>query len=182
MGKLPINDVILSSDASTTYGMAGVLTFEYENREYPGLAGLFWQVSWAEWAIMAHMPSLRPGVTEINVAEFIAALITCETFTDFCKGRLTTLKLDNTTAKTWIDTARCTGAPFDRCAQGIHLYLLKRNMKVITSWVSSADNVVADACSRHNFPRRAVRHEHVIEGNRFRRISPKFTNLLRFMK
>ena len=154
--------MILSSDASTTYGMAGVLIFEAKNKDYPGLAGLFWQVTWAEWSIMAPMPELRPGVVEINVAEFIAALITCETFTDFCTGRLTTLQLDNTTAKTWVDTARCTRAPFDRCAQGIHLYLLKKNMKVLTSWVASAENVVADTCSRQEFPRRKVRHEHVI--------------------
>ena len=100
MCRLPINDVILSSDASTTYGMAGVLKFGYENRDYPGLAGFFWQVSWAEWSIMAPMSELRPGVAEIIVAEFISAFITCETFTDLCTGRLTTLQLDNTTAKT----------------------------------------------------------------------------------
>ena len=100
MGRLPINDVILSSDASTTYGMAGVLIFGHENKDYPGLNGLFWQVSWAEWSIIAPMPELRTGVAEINIAEFIAALITCETFTDFCMERLTTLQLDNTTAKT----------------------------------------------------------------------------------
>ena len=48
MGRLPINEVILSSDASTAYGMAGVLMFGRENKDYPGLDGLFWQVSWAE--------------------------------------------------------------------------------------------------------------------------------------
>ena len=99
MGRLPINEVILSSDASTAYGMAGVLMFGLENKDYPGLDGLFWQVSWAEWSIIAPMPELRTGMAEINIAEFIAALITCETFTDLCMERLTTLQLDNTTAK-----------------------------------------------------------------------------------
>ena len=57
------------------------------------------------------MPDLYPGNVKINVAEFIAALITCETYADRCKGRITTLEIDNTTAKAWLDSARCTRAP-----------------------------------------------------------------------
>ena len=45
------------------------------------------------------MPELHPGSAKINVAEFIAALITCETYADHCKGRITILEIDNITAK-----------------------------------------------------------------------------------
>ena len=36
---------------------------------------------------------------KIGVAEFLAALITFETFTGFCSGKFTTIKLDNVSAK-----------------------------------------------------------------------------------
>ena len=158
--------------------MAGVLTFAHGGKHSSGLAGLFWQISWAEWSSMVSTPGLKPGAAEINVAEFLAALITFETFTEFCKGRVTTLEIDNTTAKTWIDTARCTRALFDRCAQGIHLHILHMNMKIKTSWIPSARNVVADICSRQHFPWHAAGHIHPIAGCRYRRVSPKFVNLL----
>ena len=188
MGKLPVNNISLSSDASSSYGMAGVLTFDHEDSKSPDLAGLFWQVTWDEWSTMAAIPELRPGLVEINIAEFLAALITCETFADHCEGRITTLQVDNCTAKVWMDTARCTRAPFDRCAQGIHLHILKKNMKVKTVWISSAENVVADLCSRRTFPWhkkgqlpwQKKEHIHMIAGHQFRRISPKYLNLLRF--
>ena len=157
------------------------MTFGRTRKESRNLAGLFWQISWVEWASMATMPDLEPETAAINVGEFIAALITCETFTDFCTDRITTLQLDNTTAKAWIDTARCTRAPFDRCAQGIHLHLLKKNMKVRTSWIPSAENLVADTCSRVSLTWNVPKHVHTIAGQRFRRLSPKFNNLLRFL-
>ena len=37
MDKLPINDVKLSSDVSFSCGMAGVLTYESESKDYPVL-------------------------------------------------------------------------------------------------------------------------------------------------
>ena len=76
------------------------------------------------------MDELVPGRVRIHVAEFLAALITCETFAPQCKNAITTLSLDNTTAKAWLDSARCTIYPFDRCAQGIHLFMMGYNMKV----------------------------------------------------
>ena len=45
------------------------------------------------------MPELHPGSAKINVAEFIAALITCETFADFCAGKITVIQVGNITAK-----------------------------------------------------------------------------------
>ena len=99
LGRLPVNDARLASDASSIYGMAGAIIFGRENKDYLGLAGLFWQITWVEWTNMAAMPDLIPGSVKINIAEFIAALITCETFADFCVGRITTLELDNFAAK-----------------------------------------------------------------------------------
>ena len=69
----------------------------------------------------------------INVAEFLAILITCETFTSFCAGKMTTIETDHISAETWFNKARCPIFPFDRCAQGWHLYILKHSMKPIAS-------------------------------------------------
>ena len=128
------------------------------------------------------MPELTPGSVKINIAEFIAALITCETFAEFCTGKITTLELDNITAKAWLDSARCTRAPYDRCAQGSHLYRLKMNMKIITSWIPSELNIFADACSRKLLNFQIKGRRHVIGGHSFRRISPKLNSLLKYYK
>ena len=80
---------------------------------------------------------MTPGQVKICVAEFVAALITIETFADECAGKLTYLELDNTIAHAWFEAARCPEFPFDHCAQGTHLYMLGRNMKVKTRWIST---------------------------------------------
>ena len=45
LARLPINVSKLSSDASASYGMAGVLQFAGPRDDYPGYEGLFWQSS-----------------------------------------------------------------------------------------------------------------------------------------
>ena len=77
------------------------------------------------------MKALQPGSVKINPAEFLAALVTYETFTDQCAGQYTLLHLDNTVALQWRRAARCPIHPFDRCAQAVHLHILKHAMKVI---------------------------------------------------
>ena len=44
LARLPKNNVKLFSDASTSYGMAGVMLFGQENKDYIGADGLFWQI------------------------------------------------------------------------------------------------------------------------------------------
>ena len=51
---------------------------------------------------MTTMPELAPGSVKINIAEFIAALITCETYADYCVDKITVLEVDNITAKAWL--------------------------------------------------------------------------------
>ena len=94
--------------------MAGVLHFGRQLTSNKRFSGLFWQILWEAWQKIAPKSILRMGKVHINVAEFLAALITCETFSDFVKERMTTLALDNVTAKAWIDSARCTRHPYDR--------------------------------------------------------------------
>ena len=162
--------------------MAGVLTFDLEGRKRNGVAGLFWQINWVEWVKMAPMTDLTPGDVDINIAEFLAALITCDSFAHFCTGMLTTLEIDNITAKAWLDSARCPRAPYDRCAQGSHLHRLSRNMKIRTSWLPTAQNIVADHCSRNALTFQTQGQRHIIAGDYYRRISPKLNHLLRFLK
>ena len=44
LGKLPLNKIKLASDASTSYGMAGVLLFENKDEDTDERANLFWQI------------------------------------------------------------------------------------------------------------------------------------------
>ena len=115
----------------------------------------------------------------INEAEFLAALITCETFSEFCAHKLTDLEIDSKVAKAWLDSSRCPRHPFDRYAQATHLYMIKRTMKIRTSWVSSGDNSLADICSREIFS--ANSSGHLIKGVKLRKISPQWLNLIKFL-
>ena len=98
LNNLPQSDSTLFSDASTSWGMAGVILFPL-TADYKGFDGLFWQVSWKVWAKLNPIHNLLPGSIAINVAEFLAALITCETFADLCTGKITTIGIDNVSAK-----------------------------------------------------------------------------------
>ena len=128
------------------------------------------------------MPELAPGSVKINVAEFIAALITCETYAEHCAGKITTLEIDNITANAWLDNARCTRAPYDRCAQGSHMHRLGMDIKIKTAWIPSAQNSIADICSRVPFKFQNKGQCHIVAGHRFRSTSPKFNNLLKYYK
>ena len=90
----------MASDASTSVGLAGVLFFGEANDDFPGIDGLFWQLSWDEWNRSFGEDPLSGLSTRINSAEFLAALITCETFANFCANSLTTLQVDNFTSYT----------------------------------------------------------------------------------
>ena len=116
---------------------------------------------------------------KINAAEFLAALITCETFSRFCVGCITKLSLDNVTAKAWLDSARCPRYPFDRCAQSTHLFMIKSTMKIKTLWVPSHMNKLADICSRKPFSRNSLGH--IITGVKLMRVRPKYQNVTRFL-
>ena len=126
------------------------------------------------------MPGLSPGEVKISVAEFLAALISIETFVKECTGMLTYLELDNTTAHAWFQSARCTRYPFDRCAQGAHLLMLKANMKVRTRWIPSEENKIADKCSRASFFK--IKPNQKICGLRLLKVKPKWRNVLKFTK
>ena len=179
LGHLPANGDKLASDASSGWGMAGVLIFGKNNPHYPGFGGLFWQITWTEWEIIRSMDALAPGGVKINVAEFLAALITCETFSAHCSQKFTTLEIDNVSAKVWLDSARCPTFPFDRCAQGVHLHMLDTNMKIRTSWIPSADNKLADTLSRERFSMN--RSGHCVNGVWVRRVKPRWQHVNRFL-
>ena len=104
----------------------------------------------------------------INVAEFVEALITCETFAQFFKSKMRTLEINNVSVKAWLDRARSPRHLFYRCAQSTHLHMLSKKKKIQKEWVPSNANVQADQCSRRHYPRR--RTGHVISGSRFKKI------------
>ena len=178
LGRLPINNNRLFSDACTSYGMGGVVLLDITNNPSAVVEGFFWQLSWEEWDKVVKMSDLSPGSVKINQAEFLAALITCETFARFCSGRYTFLTLDNFSAKAWIDMARCPIFPFDRCAQGTHLFLLEQSMKIRTRWIPSAENVTADIFSRRFFP---SKHRHRVADKWFKKVKPRWINTLKFL-
>ena len=67
-------------------------------------------------------------------------------------GRLEVMRTkrppDNIAAKSWLNSARCPRHPFDRCAQGVHLYMVKNATKVRSTWIPSGNNTFVDICSR----------------------------------
>ena len=99
LGRLPANKYQLFSDACTSYGMAGVLLVKNAQNGVLDADGLFWQMSWSEWQKATRQTIFRRTPIEINTAEFLAALITCETFAAYCSNQYTTLGLDNFSAK-----------------------------------------------------------------------------------
>ena len=109
----------------------------------------------------------------------MAALITCETFADHCKGLITYLDIDNTSARAWLDKDRCPIYPFDRCAQGVHLFMLENNMKIKTNWLSSSANYLADRCSRESFSMRRTGHN--FGEIRLRRVKPRWHHVFKFL-
>ena len=125
------------------------------------------------------MRDLLPGDVRINVAEFLAALITCETFVSFCIKKFTTIEIDNRAAKSWLDSARCPKFPFDRCAQGVHLYMLKNDMKLRTLLVPSELNKLADKISREFFSMNKTGH--LICGIRMRKKRPKWQHVCKYI-
>ena len=127
-----MNDIVLSSDASTSWGMSGVVRFLEGHASYKDLGGLFWQMFWDEWDTIKSFVQLSVRNVKINVAEFLALLITCETFAEYCSNKIC-FKFDNTVEKTWFDAAWCPTFPFDRCAQDTHLYMMECAMKISTS-------------------------------------------------
>ena len=159
--------------------MSGVVRFARDRPDYEECSGLFWQISYNEFGKIKLYGNFAVGGVKICVAEFLAALTTLETFTDICVSRFTTVKIDNTVAKLWWDSSRCSVSPFDRCAQGVHLHLLKMVIKIRTEWVPSEINRWADRCSRTHFSRR--KRGHVISGIRLRKTAPKFRNVMRFL-
>ena len=61
----------------------GVVLLDLTNNHGAVVEGFFWQLSWEEWEKVVKMSDLSPGSVKINQAEFLAALITCETFARF---------------------------------------------------------------------------------------------------
>ena len=135
-------------------------------------------MTWHDWYKVRPLECLKPGSVQINKAEFLAALITCETFAEHCSDKLTDLALDNRVAKSWFDSARCPIFPFDRYEQGLHLYMLQQSVKVETKWISSAENRLADVCSRQRFER--CRSTHMVANTRLQQVRPKWASVLKF--
>ena len=87
LGRLPRNDSRMYNDASSLHGMAGVLIFGESGRRVT--EGIFWQMTWNEWQSVKSMGDFQPGCVKINRAEFLTALITCETFIAHCEHKIT---------------------------------------------------------------------------------------------
>ena len=158
--------------------MAGTIRFK-DHKVFQGVDGLFWQIQWKDWDKLVSRKHTRLGSVHINVAEYVALLLTCETFAKWCQGKLTYCELDNVSAQSWFEAARCPIYPIDRFGQGAHLLMLNKKMKVRTRWVPSASNFIADSCSRQHFS--MARGGHSIGDLRMRKVKPLWKNVLKFI-
>ena len=175
LNRLPINDGYMSCDASTSWGMGGAFHFVTPSKDFPAFRGLFWQISWDEWKRYFKFP----GPIKINAAEFLAILITCETFFANCARKLTYIDVDNTAARAWFDSARCPLFPYDRCAQGVHLNMIRLSMKVRARWIPSSLNTEADVFSRT--PLTASARGIVVCGAHWLKVKPCWRNVLKYV-
>ena len=73
----------LSSDASASFGMAGVLRFGPRPDNHSGVDGLFLLVRWADWEQVVSEAVIPENIMNIHIAENLALLITCETFAKY---------------------------------------------------------------------------------------------------
>ena len=179
LNRLPLNHSRMASDASTSFGMAGIIRFDRRKDTPPFVDGLFWQIAWDRWDRIFSTRAIPSPRENINTAEYLALLITCETFANQAAGRITYMDVDNRPALAWFEAARCPIFPFDRCGQGTHLYLLERNMKVRAKWIRSASNTLADRCSRKMFSLKRAVHE--FDGVRLMKVKPRWQNVMRFV-
>ena len=179
LNRLPFNHFRMASDASTSFGMAGVIRFDRRKDSPPLIDGLFWQIAWNRWDRIFSTRAISSPRENINTAEYLALLITCETFANQAAGRITFMDVDNRPALAWFEAARCPIFPFDRCGQGTHLHLLERNMKVRAKWIRSASNALADRCSRKTFS--MMRAGHDFDGIRLLKVKPRWQNVMRFI-
>ena len=74
LGRLPVNEDHLYSDASGSYGMVGVLMFGVTNKRKHAVDGSFWQLSWEEWRKRCANIDLGSEPLGISTADFLAAL------------------------------------------------------------------------------------------------------------
>ena len=99
LNRLPVNEDRMASDASTSFGMAGVLRFNKRKDTPPYIDGLFWQVDWRRWDRIFSTRAISSLHGNINTAEYLALLITCETFAKQGAGCITYLDIDNKPAR-----------------------------------------------------------------------------------
>ena len=177
LGCLPESSALLASDASSSGGMTGTILFR-RRKPLSVVLGpiLVDRVVWLGERIIA-IESLAPGQVKINTAEFLGSLVTCETFTELCSGQITTIEIDNTSAKSWFDSARCPIFPFDRCAQGAYFQFLKYNMKLRTYWISSSDNKFAEIFSRDCS--HMDKNSCLVYGTQMSGVTPKWRQVIR---
>ena len=93
---------------------------------------------------------------------------------------MSTLEVDNITAKAWFDAARCPNFPFDRYAQGTHLFMMECAMKIVTVWISSSANMLADTPSRRRLSKRGAGCN--VAGSQLLKVKPRWKNVIKFLQ
>ena len=109
LDQLPKNGNKLAREASSSEGMAGALFVGQQGSHANGVEGDHMA------GLVQSFPHgrLTVGSVKINVADFLALLITYETFTPFCAGRISDIERYNVSAESWVNSARCAHYPFD---------------------------------------------------------------------
>ena len=174
VGHLEVNPSTIFSDASSSFGMGGCITFK---KPVAGFHGKFWQISWIDFSRIVSLRRLRPRHVGINVAEFIAALITQETFLADCENFLSIHFVDNTSALAWLNKDRCSVSPFDKLAQAMALKKLACCAKIWHRYIPTKENTVADEASRKQYGQLMI-----VNGARFKKSRPRWNETLRFIK
>jgi hypothetical protein len=135
--------VFLYTDASTSIGAGGYLSLIEEGEPIPLDGGAI------RWTRAEAMEFGRQGIS-INVLEYFAAVFYVMLWVDQLRGKVLHVKSDNTAAVAWLMKSRSAGGnpAADAIARLFSLFLLRANIRIISSHIAGVDNILADFRSR----------------------------------
>lgn len=141
----PLSFDNISTDASSSYGYGAFLMGGYFSLSFSAAHALF--------------PDTPEPTEPIHVHELFAVLILCRLFSAALEGLYVRLHIDNTIVVAVINKGTAKGATGPRMMEYVReIFWLsaRHNFRLTSTYISSADNSLADALSRGDYSRFSV--------------------------
>jgi hypothetical protein len=132
------------TDAATSVGGGYHLPLSAETN---GSAGHFGQFLWAEDERL-FFGAAELETTDINVLEFVTAVLAIVTERETLRGRIVKINVDNTAAISWLNKLRVKHE-YGQCWVALLIYvMLEYNIIIICVHIAGVNNIIADNLSR----------------------------------